>query len=99
MVEKKTPAAQQPEQQQLQLHADPNLEYKYRDLFNLHVGAEDVLVEFGNLHRSQQSQGVILDRIILSPANAIRLHQGLGQALSQMQTRLKEMREEAEKKA
>ncbi len=76
--------------QSIQLSVSPDLEYKYRDLFNLHIGAEDVIIEFGNIHRGQQGQGSIRDRIVLSPANAIRLHQILGQSLTQMQEKLRE---------
>lgn len=77
----------------LQLAIDQNLDYKYRDLFNLHVGAEDVVIEFGNIHRGQENQGCISDRIVLSPGNAVRLQQALTQSLQQMQERMREIAE------
>ncbi len=83
-----TPSSSKPE---LQVHAAVDLEYKFRDLFNIHVGTEEVILEFGNLHRSQPGQAVLHDRIVLSPTNAMRLQQGLAQALTQMQQKIREL--------
>lgn len=91
-MSKDNPQGQQPENRpQLNMSAAPDLDYKYRDLFNVHVSAEDVLLEFGNLHRSQPGSAVLLDRIVLSPGNAIRLQQALAQAINQMQQKIREM--------
>lgn len=83
-------SSQQEGKTELQIHSAPDLDYKFRDLFNLHVGAEEVILEFGNLHRSQPGHGVLLDRIVLSPSNAMRLQQALAQAMTQMQQKIRE---------
>ena len=82
------------ENTQIQLHMDPKIEFKYRDLFNLHVGAEDVVIEFGNILRNNNKQGAIKDVIVMSPANAIRLQQALTQSIKNIQDRIKEMQEQ-----
>ena len=82
---------QTPNKQELQIYAAPDLDYKFRDLFNLHVGAEEVVLEFGNLHRSQPGHAVLQDRIVLSPSNAVRLQQALAQAIGQMQQKIREL--------
>ena len=79
----------------LQIQLDPTLEYKYRDLFNLHVSAEEVVIELGNVQRGVQGQGRIKDVFVLSPANAIRLQQGLAQAIDGMQKKIKDLQEQA----
>lgn len=86
-----TPPGDNAGKPELQVHAAADLDYKYRDLFNLHVGAEEVILEFGNLHRSQPGHATLLDRIVLSPANAMRLQQGLAQALGQMQQKMRDL--------
>lgn len=84
-------SAQQPQQNKpLELHMDPNLDTKYRDVFNLHITPEDLVLEFGNLLRHKEGEAVILDRIAMSPSNAIRLQQWLTNAIGQMQQRMKE---------
>lgn len=66
-------------------------EYKYRDLFNLHMSPEEVLIEFGNICRDKPGEGVIRDRIVLTPGNAVRLQQLLSQSIAQMQQRMQEL--------
>ncbi len=86
------------DEKKIKLHIDPEIEYKYRDLFNIHISAEDVVLEFGNIQRGVQEQGAIKDIIVLSPANAIRLQQALAQSIENMQQRIKEFNEQRENK-
>ncbi len=86
----KTP---QNEEKKVRLHIDPEIEYKYRDLFNLHISAEDVVIEFGNIQRGAKNQGAIKDIIVMSPANAIRLQQALSQSIENMQQKIREYQE------
>ncbi len=76
------------QQQQLQLHIPPDLEYTYRDMFSVFVGAEDVVLEFGNRHRSVANRATVGNRIVLSVANAFRLQQALGQMLESARQRI-----------
>ena len=43
-------------QQNIQVHVAPDLDYSYRDVANIFVGAGDVVLEFGNLHRSMPGE-------------------------------------------
>ena len=36
----------------VQFNVSPELEYVYRDVFNVYVGVGDVVIEFGNFHRA-----------------------------------------------
>ncbi len=87
-------------QPEIQFHVSPELEYAYRDVFNVYVGAGDVVIEFGNLHRAMPGHATISNRIVLSVANAYNLHQTLQQALQaaqmQIQKNLQEQRKEKE---
>jgi len=65
----------------IKLSAKPDLDYHYRDLFNLYIGQEEVIIELGNRHRALPDQGMILDRIVLSPTSAARLQQALAEGL------------------
>jgi len=80
----KTPSAGAPgaEGRQLQVHVAPDLEYVYRDMFNVLVGREEVVLEFGNRHRAMPDRATIANRIVLSIPNAFRLQAGLQQALA-----------------
>lgn len=71
-----------------QFHVSPDLEYVYRDVFNVYVGAGDVVIEFGNLHRAMPGHASISNRIVLSVANAYNLHQTLQQALQAAQMKI-----------
>ena len=75
-------------QQKLQVHVSPDLDYSYRDVANIFVGAGDVVFEFGNLHRSMPGNVTIGNRIVLSMANAIDLQQKLGQVLQEAQKQM-----------
>ena len=72
----------------VQYHVPPDLEYVYRDVFNVFVGAGDVVIEFGNLHRAMPEHATISNRIVMSVGNAYILIQTLQQALQQAQIKL-----------
>lgn len=89
MTEPKTeaPAAEE-EQQNIQFHVSPDLDYVYRDVFNVYVGAGDVVIEFGNIHRAMPGHVTISDRIVTSVQNAYTLIQTMNHALQQAQAQL-----------
>ena len=89
--EAKEPAANPPAAQQLQLHVSPDLEYHYRDMFNVSVGLEEVILEFGNRHRTPPDRATISTRIVLSVSNAFRLQQALQQALANAQQQVQKI--------
>ncbi len=72
----------------IQFHVSPELEYVYRDVFNVYVGAGDVLIEFGNIHRSMPEHASISNRIVMSIGNAYSMMQTMQQALQQAHDRL-----------
>jgi hypothetical protein len=78
------------EQQNFQVHVSPDLDYCYRDVANIFVGAGDVVFEFGNLHRSMPGNITISNRIVLTMANAYDLQQKLGQVLQEAQKQMQE---------
>ena len=80
----------QSQQQNYQVHVSPDLDYSYRDVANIFVGTGDVVLEFGNLHRSMPGNVTISNRIVLSMANAIELQQKLGQVLQEAQKQMQE---------
>ncbi|OQY59155.1 MAG: hypothetical protein B6245_08140 [Desulfobacteraceae bacterium 4572_88] len=86
--QEKTADNSKSEQPNVQFHVSPDLEYVYRDVFNVYVGAGDVVIEFGNLHRAMPDHATISNRIVLSVANAYNLHQTLQQALQAAQMQL-----------
>jgi len=75
---------------QIQAHIPPDLDYVYRDITNVFVGAGDVLIEFGNFHRSMPGNATISNRIVLSVANAYELQNNLMQALTEAQQKLQQ---------
>ncbi|MCP4075395.1 MAG: hypothetical protein GY744_04335 [Gammaproteobacteria bacterium] len=77
-------------QQNYQVHVSPDLDYSYRDVANIFVGAGDVVFEFGNMHRSMPGNITIGNRIVLTMANAIDLQQKLGQVLQEAQKQMQE---------
>ncbi len=84
------------EQRNIQFHVKPELDYVYRDVFNVYVGVGDVVIEFGNHHRATPDHVTISDRIVLSVASAYNLHQTLQQALQAAQMQLqKNLQEQA----
>lgn len=72
----------------VQVHVPPDLEYVYRDIFNVFVGTGDVVIEFGNLHRSTPEHATLSNRIVLSVPNAYNLVQTMQKALQDAQVKL-----------
>ena len=85
-------------QQNFQVHVSPDLDYSYRDVANIFVGAGDVVFEFGNLHRSMPGNITIGNRIVLSMANAYDLQQKLGQVLQEAQKQMQEQIKQQQEK-
>ena len=81
----------------IKAHVPPELDYVYRDIFNVYVGAGDVVIEFGNLHRAIPGHATISNRIVMSVANAYNLHQTLQQALQAAQLQLQKNLQEQNK--
>ncbi|MFA5904641.1 MAG: DUF3467 domain-containing protein [Desulfobacula sp.] len=82
----------------IQFHVPPELEYVYRDVFNVYAGPGDVIIEFGNHHRSMPEHASISNRIVMSVGNAYLLVQTLQQALQQAQAALQHsLRKQKEK--
>lgn len=75
---------------ELSLEFVPNLDTKYRDVFNMHITPEDVIIEFGNISRHVEGKAIIHERIVLSPSNAMRLQQWLSSAIAQMQQKMRD---------
>ncbi len=82
--------ANQEEQFQVQFHLAQDLEYVYRDVFNVYAGRADVVIELGNLHRSMPGHATIANRIVVSISNAYVLVQTLQQALQAAQEQLQQ---------
>ena len=74
----------------IKVHVPPDLDYSYRDIANVFVGAGDVVFEFGNFHRSMPGNATISNRIVLSVANAYELHERLGAALAEARQKLQQ---------
>lgn len=78
------------EQPSIQLHVDPNLEYVYRDIFNVYAGSGDVLIEFGNLHRAMPGHASISNRIVVSMSDAYVLVRTMQDALQKAQAMMQQ---------
>ena len=76
--------------QKISVHVDPDLEYVYRDIANVFVGSGDVVLEFGNFHRSMPGNATISNRIVLSVSSAYDLQSSLEQALGDAQQKLQQ---------
>jgi hypothetical protein len=76
--------------QRIQAHIPPDLDYLYRDISNVFVGAGDVVLEFGNFHRSLPGHATISNRIVLSISSAYELQNALAQALAEAQQKLQQ---------
>jgi uncharacterized protein (UPF0128 family) len=76
------------QQSEVQFHVPPELEYVYRDVFNVYAGAGDLTIEFGNHHKSMPEHASIANRIVMSTGNAYLLVQTLQQALQDAQAAL-----------
>ena len=72
----------------MKFHVPPDLDYLYRDVFNVFVGAGEVVIELGNVHRSMPDHVTISNRIVLSIGNAYNLVQTLQQALQEAQKKM-----------
>lgn len=73
------------EKHKVQAHIPPDLDYLYRDITNVFVGTGEVVIEFGNYHRSTPGHATISNRIVLSVANAYQLQNNLSEALVKAQ--------------
>jgi hypothetical protein len=81
------PAAEaKPEgEHRMQIMIKQDMDYVYRDMFNVHVGLDEVILEFGNMHRVPENAATISDRIVVSVRNAVRLQQVLGKVILEAQ--------------
>jgi hypothetical protein len=73
---------------EIQFHVPPELEYVYRDVFNVYAGVGEVTIEFGNHHKSMPEHASISNRIVMSTSNAYLLLQTLQEALQKAQAAL-----------
>lgn len=72
----------------------PNdLEYKFRDFFNVNASATEVIIEMGNVHRSVQNEAVLRDRVVFSVPGAIQLKDALNSALAEVERQIREAAE------
>ena len=81
---------EQTEAPAVQFHVPKELEYVYRDVFNVYAGVGDVVIEFGNHHRSIPEHASISNRIVMSVGNAYLLVQTLQKALQDAQAALQQ---------
>ncbi|MBT3388383.1 MAG: DUF3467 domain-containing protein [Desulfobacula sp.] len=77
-----------PQQPEIQFHVPPELEYVYRDIFNVYAGVGDVTIEFGNHHKAMPEHASISNRIVMTVGNAYILVQTLQEALQKAQAAL-----------
>ena len=73
----------------VQFHVPQELEYTYRDIFNVYVGTGDVVIEMGNLHRSMPEHASISNRVVLSIENAYKLNEALQKGLQAAQLEMR----------
>jgi len=78
-----------PQQQNIQIHVSPDLDYSYRDVTNIYVGSGDVIFEFGNHHRSMPGNVTISSRVVMTFANAYDFQQRLQLSLIEAQEKVK----------
>ncbi|MDC7218089.1 MAG: hypothetical protein PQJ28_03595 [Spirochaetales bacterium] len=72
----------------------PNdLDYKFRDFFNVNASATEVVIEMGNVHRSVQNEAVLRDRVVFSVPGAIQLKDALNSALAEVERQIREAAE------
>lgn len=76
-------------EQEIKYHVPADLEYCYRDFFNVFIGAGDVVIEFGNGHRGMPGHVSIKNRVVMTVAGAFQLNQTLQKALQAAQEKLK----------
>ncbi|MFA9460254.1 hypothetical protein [Thiohalorhabdus methylotrophus] len=90
MAEKSEEAQQEEQDGGVQVHVPPDLDYVYRDAFEVFVGRGDVVLELANHHRGMPGHVTIGNRIVLSIPNAYHLQQKLQQALHEAQLQLQQ---------
>uniref|UniRef100_UPI0040566166 hypothetical protein n=1 Tax=Candidatus Electrothrix sp. TaxID=2170559 RepID=UPI0040566166 len=76
------------QQPSIQFHVPPDLEYVYRDVFNVYARSGDVLIEFGNHHRAMPEHASISNRIVMSVSDAYLLVQTMQHALQKAQAQM-----------
>ncbi len=84
--------------QELKISLPEDLPYEFFDLFNVFVGPEEVVLEFGNIHRNRPGEASLRRRAVLSVSNAFKLAQSLQQTLTAMQEKLREEMAQAQTK-
>ncbi len=81
---------QEERQERIKVEIAPDVEYVYRDMVNISAKPDALLLEFGNEHLIPPGTITISNRIILSPRNAYRLYQTLGQTLQALERQSEE---------
>jgi hypothetical protein len=71
--------------QRVQIHVSPDLDYLYRDVANIYVGSGEVVLEFGNHHRAMPGNVTIANRLVLTINTAMELQQQLQKVLAETQ--------------
>ena len=85
---------------QVKIHVSPDLDYNYRDIVNIYVGNGDVVMEFGNLHRSMPGHVTISNRMVLTTAAAFELQAQLQNVLVQAQQQMQmQMQQQMQQKS
>lgn len=82
----------------IKFHVSPELDYVYRDVFNVYVGTGDVVIEFGNIHRAMPGNASISNRIVMSVGNAYNLIQTMQAALQDAQVKIHQALQQNEDK-
>ena len=75
-------------QPEVRVHVSQDLDYSFRDIVNVFVGAGEVVFEFGNHHRSMPGHVTISDRIVMTIGNAFDLQNRLQSALLEAQKQI-----------
>lgn len=92
------PTTKDPADTRLQIMVNPEADYVYRDMFNVHAGLDEVILEFGNLHRIPENTATLSDRIVLSVRNAVKLQQVLAKVIQDAQAKAQAAVQAAAKK-
>ncbi|GAB6888325.1 hypothetical protein JCM13304A_18240 [Desulfothermus okinawensis JCM 13304] len=75
----------------VEIYMSPDVDFVYRDVFHVFVGAGEVVIEFGNIQRMEPSKVIISNKIVLSLGNAYRLMKSLEDALKSAEDKFKEI--------
>lgn len=81
------------ESNELKVVIPNDLDYKFRDFFNVNASATEVIIEMGNVHRSVQNEAVLRDRVVFSIPGAIQLKDALNSALAEVERQIREAAE------